>query len=535
MDLMIEKATPIRPGGQGTFGRVRTIASAFALILLVSCGSGPSLAGLPLFEAFTIKLVTGVESPTQASWGSDGRLYVATLSGDIHAYTLDANYNVVDEQVIDAVAELDNPGILGITGSPFDPPGTVSIYVAHAAIYSGGDCPPTDVPYHGQVSRLDGPDFDTVVPVVTGLPASTGAHGVNGLFFSSDGDLLIAQGGVTNAGVPHCSQGGLPASPLSGAILRARVFADGFDGAVSYVEREGGAPNSNQAEGDLVELESDEFVSVFAAGMRNPFDLIETTAGVRYATDNGANLGQGDASTGADTSTSLPGGITDELNLLEAGNYYGHANRNRGIDDARQLLYHGPAEDPIEGVLTQPIALFPASTDGITEYRASTFGGIMRGALILQRLIQETYIVRLSEDGESVEESAVLFDDLGGLDIVDGPGGALLSIDFSLGRVRVATPNDPATFVGLTITDIFPWRAPRAGGNSFVLSGSGFLPGTKVYFGTAEATSISVTPRRITGTIPDGSGEGSRLIEVRVVQGAGEATLSAAFLYLDLD
>ncbi len=48
-------------------------------------------------------------------------------------------------------------------------------------------------------------------------------HAVNGGTFLDDGTLLIAVGGMTNQGMPGVQMGGLPESPLSGAILQAKV------------------------------------------------------------------------------------------------------------------------------------------------------------------------------------------------------------------------------------------------------------------------------------------------------------------------
>lgn len=60
-------------------------------------------------------------------------------------------------------------------------------------------------------------------PVISGLPVSNRDHGVNGGDFLDNGTLLMAIGGMTNQGYPGDLMGGLPESPLSGAILQAKV------------------------------------------------------------------------------------------------------------------------------------------------------------------------------------------------------------------------------------------------------------------------------------------------------------------------
>lgn len=46
---------------------------------------------------------------------------------------------------------------------------------------------------------------------------------MNGGVFLDDETLVIAVGGMTNQGMPGTNMGGLPESPLSGAILQAKV------------------------------------------------------------------------------------------------------------------------------------------------------------------------------------------------------------------------------------------------------------------------------------------------------------------------
>jgi hypothetical protein len=45
-----------------------------------------------------------LDQPTSLAFGPDERLYVSTLGGKIHVYTLDDAYQVVDEEVITALA-----------------------------------------------------------------------------------------------------------------------------------------------------------------------------------------------------------------------------------------------------------------------------------------------------------------------------------------------------------------------------------------------------------------------------------------------
>src|SRR6185503_10691903 len=174
--------------------------------------------------------------------------------------------------------------------------------------------------------------------------------------------------------------------PLSAAVLKARLSKPGFNGTVSYVETVSGLPNSDQRDGEIVDVAPGVDVEVYASGLRNAYGLVLTTKGHLYATDNGPNIGFGPASTGPHTQIADPYD-DDELNLVEWGNYYGSPNRNRGRYDSRQDIYyaglHGPPSIP--NTLFQMISWLPPSSDGIDEYRANTFQGQMRGSLIAQK------------------------------------------------------------------------------------------------------------------------------------------------------
>ena len=137
------------------------------------------------------------------------------------------------------------------------------------------------------MSILVGPDFDLPQPLITNLPVSNHDHAVNGMQFDNNGDLLICVGGNTNAGVPHKFIGDLPESPLSAAILKAEISRPDFDGELSYVETGTGLPNDDQVFGDIVDLVPGTHVSVHASGLRNSYELVYTTRGRLYATDNG--------------------------------------------------------------------------------------------------------------------------------------------------------------------------------------------------------------------------------------------------------
>ena len=223
----------------------------------------------------------------------------------------------------------------------------------------------------------------------------------------------------------------------------------------------------------------------------------------------------------------------DELNHVVEGGYYGHPNRNRGRTDLRENVYHGPYETGGAGVFDQVMAVLPPSTNGNEGYRAQTFGGSMRGDLILQKWNGPSMRVVLSPDGSVAESVVNLPVSLASLDVVAGPGGVLLGIDFSAGKVVIARPLDSA-LPAIKVYDIFPWRAPRTGGASFVIAGMGFgsLGNTTVTIDGVPATLSSVSGTRIHGTTAAHPGAPSSLVDVVVTTKGIARSLPRAFRYL---
>ncbi|MEB3358225.1 MAG: malectin domain-containing carbohydrate-binding protein, partial [Synechococcales bacterium] len=486
---------------------------------------------------------TGFDGPTTAAWGPDGRLYVGTINGLIQVYTFDDAYAVVEVQTIDAIAGLSNNNILGIAFSPFD--SEPRIYVSHSELYANGGkaFPVTSISeYSGQVSVLEGPDFTTLTPLITGLPVSNHDHGINGLDFDNRGDLYIAVGGNTNAGITDDAIGGIPESPLSAAILKATITQPDFNGAVTYAIAPEDAPpvslpfppETTQVFGDRANVVPGVDVSVYASGLRNPYDLFWTTGGQLYATDNGANEGFGSVSTSATTEEPFLENVPDELNLITEGSYYGHPNRNRGRGDSRQNVYYGPFAPEIDGVHTAPLAIATASTNGITEYRATTFNSQLRGNLLAQDWNSPFYSFTLSPDGTQVTKTETFSNLADGLDILTGPGGAIIGIDLSEDVISVALPNDAAITSQLAAYDIFPWRAPAVGGASFVIGGQNFgtLADTTVMIGDQLATVTEVSATRIRGLLPEQLPTDYELLDVTITSGGETAIISEAFLPL---
>ncbi|MFH0878989.1 MAG: malectin domain-containing carbohydrate-binding protein [Lentisphaerota bacterium] len=487
----------------------------------------------PVPIAFSVTNVAGITTPTQGAWGPDGRLYVANLLGTINAYSFDDHYNVTNTQAITVLESLPNNNILGIGFNPAEAAGPVRIYISHSQLYAnGGSCFTGYSPYSGAISVISGPAFNTVETVVRHLPVSNHDHGVNGLQFDNEGNLLIAIGDNSNAGITNCNMGGLPESPLSAAILKAEITKPGFNGTVEYLDRVSGLPSTNQVYGGQAMVAPGVDVSVLAPGLRNPFDLILTTRGLLYAADNGPNNGFGPASTSASTQAADPE-QDDTLNLILQDHYYGHPNRNRGLSDARQNVYYNNSQASIPGIFSQGLGEFLPSADGIDEYRSESFNGAMKGNLILQKWNDTTYRVQLTSNGLGIASASPLPAALNSLDVVTGPGGAILGLSYQGNSVVVALPVDIAA-TGTKALDIFPWRAPATGSVPFVMGGVGFaaLSNTTVWIGSHPAALNYVSTNRIRGLIPTNSTPTAAFLDVTVISGGRTSILAKAFRYM---
>ena len=91
------------------------------------------------------------------------------------------------------------------------------------------------MPYLGGVVKLSSKDdFKNMTWVIKNLPVSGFDHAVNGVDFLHDRRLIVAVGGMTNAGWPSVKYGDIGESPLSGSIVAADVSKPGFDGTIKY-------------------------------------------------------------------------------------------------------------------------------------------------------------------------------------------------------------------------------------------------------------------------------------------------------------
>uniref|UniRef100_UPI000FDA2D25 malectin domain-containing carbohydrate-binding protein n=1 Tax=Georgenia faecalis TaxID=2483799 RepID=UPI000FDA2D25 len=314
------------------------------------------------------------------------------------------------------------------------------------------------------ISLLSGPNLQNEQEIFDNLPRSQSDHLTNSLAYGPDGSLYFLQGSNQAAGDLDNSWGQRGETLLTAATLRfdpahpAVVAAAGAGGPIDVKTAEGGTYNPYAPNAPL---------QIFATGIRNAYDLVWHSSGHLYVPTNGtagnanspgvtanangtftrkaaagipgfASVNNRDV-TAACTSNRIDrkpytGGTVppianhptqrDHLYQVEQGGYYGHPNPER----CEWVLHEGndPANPPVaagqggtrypSGQLPDPnyrgIAWdlgFNKSPNGALEYQSETFGGQLKGRLVVTRFSDNNDLLFLQVDpatGEILGEQA---------------------------------------------------------------------------------------------------------------------------------
>lgn len=425
-----------------------------------------------------------IDEVTAITLGPDGLYYACSLDGFVHVLEIDASLTVVQHCKSPQMGQ--NRAALGIAFNPRDTEMPPKIYVSTSSLFWKNKNTANSWD-NGKIEvwQKGGGCMEYKYDAVSGLPVSNHDHGVNAIQFLNNGDMLVAIGGSTNAGI-HTNDdgiGGIPESPLSAAIIRFPLSkGDKFNGKIEYDQTDNPL-TANIVSGD---------VDVYASGIRNAFGFIPHSSGAFYAMTNGANADFGLASKDCQT---LGGSVSEQdglLNLKE-GSYYGHPNRNRGRYDERQCTYVGAKDANLPADYTRPLQLFGSSTNGMAEYTANTFDFQLRGNLFLSKLSWsgpgKVHRVVLSEDGNGIAMRSVFWED-GGLAMVMSPFGDLLMPKVKQAKIMALRPEyTPREKVH--VRAVSPRRGLASGGYSVMVSGSGFKEGMSLSFGGTECSELS--------------------------------------------
>lgn len=386
------------------------------------------------------------ENPTTVQLGPDGRLYVGQVNGLIHIFTLDAELNVTDVEVVTAIFDSPTfndetasgtcPAAVGrqITGLFVDETGT--IYTAHSDPRIGFNtsstalCIDTD---GGVLTKLNGPDYNNPnnrTDLVTGLARSRENHAPNGILIDEDGWLYLSVGGNTNYGAPSTFFSHIPESNGAAVILRLNLnaaFSAPYDASAAS------SVTSVAGDGELPGV-----FEVYADGYRNGYDILKHSNGKLYVNVNEGNNGLGNTPGPADgcpNGVSLnPGTLNDKLFIVTQGAYGGHPHPARGKCVFGDGSIYTPALTP-EASYTPPIHEYigSISTNGLAEFASNAFAGQMLGNLITVSTFANNQVrsLRLSPDGNSVVEERIIGSALAGpIDVWVHPNGTIFVAEF---------------------------------------------------------------------------------------------------------
>ena len=421
--------------------------SASNILEILTLGASPVNFGKSLLQG------TSSMFPTSLQFGPDGRLYVAQQDGIIKAYTILREttnvYSVTAVETITLIQSIPNhnddgtlntdlsdrqvTGIL-VTGSASNP----IIYVSSSDPRIGGGGSGEDLNLDtnsGIISRLTWNGSIWVkLDLVRGLSRSEENHASNGMQLdTASNTLYLAQGGNTNQGAPSNNFAFLPEYALSGAILAINLNGIGntiYDlptlddedrpGVIDANDPFGGNDGKNQAV-----LVPGGPVQVYSPGWRNPYDLLIAESGKMYSIDNGPNAGWGETPDSCTNAVNEPGSThPDDLHWIPGPGFYkGHPNPTRG--NAANTFNPSnpqspvPTANPVEcnylipGPENNALATWPFSTNGLAEFRASSFGGAMKGNLLAASFNNTIERIMLDSSGTAAASVSTLFSTVG--------------------------------------------------------------------------------------------------------------------------
>lgn len=438
-------------------------------------------------------------------YGPDGRLYIGSTLARVSALTVNKDFVVTHEcsRYITPNGKQGNRAILGMAFSPFSK--DLKLYFTSSTIEWMEESPPLsfeDGWTNGKIHTMTFSkkyradklptknDFlcaDKAQDLVTGLPVSGKDHAVNRLQFLPDGRMIVGIGGFTNGGIsiPGKKQsatfnglrdnlGGVASNPYSAALVSCPINKRTN---IKYNQRTD-PENARVVNGTGCEL--------YATGLRNTFGMTLHTNGHLYASDNGPSLGKAPYSTNCNGGTKKQFAMSDKLFRVEELKFHGHPNLNRRECQHYPSSAVKPIMDDIQ-----------SSTDGVVEYRSNTFGGVLKGDLLLSKLATpknggRVSHVQLNMDGKIRPNGFVPeFYTESGVGVVEGPRGELVMGRVYRAEVLVVYPTyktPSRTF----LIGVHPKQGPSFGGARVLISGHRFGTNPRATFGGSYCTDVHV-------------------------------------------
>nr|WP_253942359.1 putative Ig domain-containing protein [Nocardioides sp. zg-1230] len=460
-----------------------------------------------------------------------GHLWATTIGQGMFRYPINADGTLGAEQPINAFLGRAAVGLV------FDRTDPSVAWVTHATANIGNE----SQAFGSKLSRVDfsgGVSNPVVSDVFVNLPRSQKDHLSNSISYGPGGQLYFLQGSNQAAGDPDGAWGNRGETLLTAAMLT-------FDPAATWQRVQASGPVDVQTVdkgGSYDPFANGAPLKIYATGIRNAYDLVHASNGSLYVPTNGTASGGNSpgvtASGGTLTRTGqVPGGdVTSEcatrridgtpytspsvpavtnhntqrdfLFDVDAGGYYGHPNPSRcewvlnnggnpegagsggskyAASVAPDRNYRGWAYD----------FEFNKSPNGIIEYRSNTFGGKLKGRLMVVRFsnFDDVFTLEAADNGqvEGGQAGSTIggfsgFDDP--LDIVEDLDTGNLyvnSYDQSSGQPRLYLLRVPDGQGGADVS----LSTRRLVGNQVTSAGSRTLGTVRVTNDGSEATTVT--------------------------------------------
>lgn len=489
-------------------------------------GVGTPFCIAPKFTATSLKNADGAGSYSLPGiavikYGPDGRLYAGTQFNMIHALTINKNLAVTKLCSKNVKGSYPRRWVLGIAFNPADK--ALKMWYSTSTMF-WNNAQYEIKPYSNgwtngkvEVVTINGPNgcFGASSDVVTGLPVSNHDHGINFLQFLPSGQLLISVAGTANGGisVPDDNLGGIPESPLSGAIVSCPAYTET---SITYTEPFNPAGTGVNSGG----------CKIYASGLRNSFGAYYHSNKNLYAMDNGPNQGFGSFSTNCNGGQVPAYNTPDRLMKIQPGQCHGHPNLNRGkAFDFKQCVFRHP-----NCVKQQPVT-FKSSTNGVLEYRSNLFNGLYKSTLFLSRFSgspnvkgSTAHVVlngagNIQQTGSGSYSVTQNFFQDSGLSIAEGPRGEVIMSRVFKSTFLVYQPVCSGSASSPYLIGVHPKRGPAAGGQQVLISGFKFGTNPTVMFGSKPclAPLVLSNQEQIICTTP--SGAKNSQVTVKVISG----------------
>ena len=403
---------------------------------------------------------------TSVEFGPDGKLYIATITGEIHRWTVGSDGRLVaGSQETLSLDYLDEgaAGRRGIIGMVFDPEDPNTIWISDNAPIPRESKAFNTPEFSGRVSKItlgEGGAFDDVAAetFAYGFPRSGGDHVTNSLEFRRNPDfgaeggpeylLYLSQGSNSAGGAPDNAWGNRPERLFNAAILEIDVTKDAPEGGhdirtepIDLTDN----PETAFSEGEFNEdgtypgmynpFAEDAVVKIFATGVRNAYDLVWHSNGNLYVPTNGTASG---AKTPEDPTQPFDETISnspkqyDYFFTVDEGGYYGHPNvlRDEYIlnggnptsgADPHEVVGGNDGNSSTDGY---PVGVevdpnydydgvynlgYNRSPNGATEYTGNAFGSNLKGAILFAQFStgDNVRVIRVDETGAIIGDDVL--------------------------------------------------------------------------------------------------------------------------------